>query len=352
MLAAIHLAVVILFAGFATPAFACPICLPPQAGGALSLERMASSGALVLAHPQADPRRLTVNVVVKGRAVAGETIGIGYADMPRAPFEPGKAVVLARHPLVNTWQPVGALPRGREDWFRTIVSLPPASGLAAAEWPARLQVFADDLFADDAFVSQIAADQIARAPYRAMRTLRSRLDGERLVEAANRMENIPRLPLLILLMGIAGDEPARAFVSRRIASAGNLANRDELAALITARIEMEGEPALKETGARLLASEAVTATEVNAALMALDVVGGAFGEPRRTSIVAVYRDLLGHRPETAGLIARSVEDWGDWSLAQDIVKASDSSRVDEGSRLLIRSYLEAASSARSASIQK
>lgn len=336
---------------FPGAAFACPICLP-QSGAPAVLEQIVSAGALVLANPQSDPRAMKVTAVFRGRAAVGDMFTVAYVDMPRTPFDAASAVLLSRHPLMNTWRPLGALPREREAWLRAIMSLRPTGELAPGEWPARVKLFADDLFADDPFVSQIAADQIARAPYAAMRTLHGALDGERLVSAANRIENISRLPLLILLMGVAGDGASREFVTRRLASARTLASTDELAALITARIEMDGEGALQETGGRLLASEGLKPAEVSAALMALDVVGGALDQQRRASIVAIYRDLLRQRPETAGYVARSLEDWRDWSLASDIVKASASARIDEGSSLLIRSYLEAASRAQAASILK
>ena len=157
------------------------------------------------------------------------------------------------------------------------------------------------------------------------------------------------MPLLILLMGVSGDGASRDFVMRRLANARALASAGELAALITARIEMDGEDALHETGRRLLASADLRPDEINGALMALDVAGGAL-EQRRTSIVPIYRDVLRQRPQTAGHVARSLEDWRDWSLAEDIANASASARIDEGSSLLIRSYLEAANNAKAAPI--
>lgn len=349
MLGSIRIIPAVVLAWFPAAAFACPICLPPQGGAPAILEQIAAAGALVLANPQADPRAMKVSAVFKGKAAAGDTFTVAYVDMPRTPFDAGKAVLLSRHPLMNTWRPLGALPREREAWLRAIMGLRPTGELAPGEWPARVKLFADDLFADDPFVSQIAADQIARAPYAAMRTLHGSLDGEKLVGAAHRIETISRLPLLILLMGVSGDGASREFVTRRLTRARTLASPDELAALITARIEMDGEDALQGTGRRLLASEDLRPDEVNGALMALDVVGGA-DHSRRTSIVAIYRDVLRQRPETAGYVARSLEDWRDWSLAADIVDASSSARIDEGSKLLIRSYLDAASNAKAAAI--
>ena len=352
MLERLRIVPALLVAWLPAAAFACPICLPPQGGGVAPLERMTSASALVLAEPQADPRRMIVRVVVRGKAAAGEAIAIAYSDMPRAPFEPGKAVILSRHPLMHTWQPLGALPRDRADWFRAILSLPPASSLAPEDWPARLKIFADDLFAGDSFVSQTAADQISRAPYGAMRTLAGSLDGARLVDAANRVENAGRLPLFILLMGIAGDEPARAFIARRLASAGALAEADEVAALITARVEMEGASALDDVARRLLASGDLKPADLGGAFMALDVVGGAGDQPRRAAIVALYQEILRVRPQSAGYVARSMENWRDFSLAPDIKQAAQSAPLDEASSLLIRSYLEAAFDAQPISIVK
>jgi hypothetical protein len=264
-------------------AFACPICIPSQGGGIPSLERIAGAGALVLAAPQEPARRLKIESVIKGKLAPGAVIEIAYADMPRAPFEAGKSVIVARHPLLNAWQPLGATPREREKWLREALALKPAGELAPDEWPLRVRSFADDLFSSDAFVSGVAANQIARAPYAAMRTLRGKLDGARLVAATNRIENIPHLPLLILLMGVAGDEPSRTFIEQRARTAGSLANANELAALLTAQIEIDGEGALASRGREILAGASRRPSDMSAAVMALGVFAGAFGEARPSS---------------------------------------------------------------------
>lgn len=349
MLSVARLAFSLMLASLSTAASACPICLPPAGGASVTLDQFDRAGSLVLAQPQSDPRRMTISAVLKGRASVGDTFTISYTDMPRTPFAAGKAVILTRHPLMNTWQPLGALPREREAWLRTITGLPPAQDLAPDAWPARVRIFADDLFADDVLVSQIAADQIARAPYAAMRTLAGSLSGDRLVAAAHRIEHAPRLPLLILLMGVAGDAPARDFVRQRLVRAAALAGADELAALITASIEMDGDQALAAAGARLSQETNMRAEEASGAVLALSVTGGASGADRRSAIAGYLRAALAVRPETAGSIARAMEDWRDWSLAGDLASASQSPRLDEGSRLLVRSYLEAASRARTTS---
>ena len=177
MLEPVRILPAILIASFPAAAVACPICLPPQGGAGAALEQIVSAGALVLANPQADPRTMKVSAVIKGKSGVGDVFTVAYVDMPRTPFDAGKAVLLSRHPMMNTWRPLGALPREREAWLRAIMDLRPAGDLVPDEWPARVRLFAGDLFAGDPFVSQIAGDQIARAPYAAMRTLRGSLDG-------------------------------------------------------------------------------------------------------------------------------------------------------------------------------
>ena len=326
-------------------ALACPICLPSPGAGVPALEQMAGAGALALAEPQEPPRRLKVASVLKGKVAPGGVIEIAYADMPRTPFEAGKAVIVARHPLLHAWRPLGSIGKERAGWLREALALAPASEIPADGWPARVRFFSDDLLSGDAFVAGVAANQIARAPYAAMRTLRGSLDGAGLAAAANRLENLPHLPLFILLMGIAGDEASRAFIGERTRAAGALANAGELAALLTARMEIEGEDALMTRGRAMLAAPAARPADIGAAVMALGVFAGALGEARRAEAVALYREALETRPGIAGAVARTMEDWRDWSLAAEIAQAANAPDVDEGSRLLIRSYLEASANA-------
>lgn len=325
----------------AAMALACPICVPSQGGANSPLEQMIGAGALVLADPQDAPQQLLVRATLKGRVAPGSVVEIAAVDMPRAPFEAGKSVILARHPLLSAWQPLGVISRERSSWLRELLTLKPASELTAEEWPSRVRLFADDLFSHDAFVSGVAANQIARAPYAAMRTLRGGLDGAKLVTAANRIENIPHLPLLILLMGVAGDEPSRAFITQRARTAGTLANANELAALLTAQIELDGEGALATRGKQMLLEASPRPSDMSAAVMALGVFAGVFGEARRGEIVSLYRDGMAARPEIAGFVARAMEDWRDWSLVNEVRTASLTKQIDDGSSLLIRSYLEA-----------
>ena len=326
----------------AVASLACPICIPSQGGASPPLEQMAGAVALALAEPQQSPQRFRVSIILKGRVAPGTIVEIADNDMPRAPFEAGKPVIVTRHPLVNAWRPIGAISLEHVNWLREALALKPASELAPDEWPARVRLFANDLFATDAFVSGVAANQIARAPYAAMRTLRSGLDGARLAAAANRVQNIPHMPLLILLMGIAGDDPSRVFITQRARVAGSLANANELAALLTAQIELDGDDALATRGKEMLDAASPRPSDISAAVMALGVYAAAFGDGRRMQVVALYRNGLATRPEIAGYVARAMEDWRDWSLVNEVGAASVSPQVDEGSRLLIRSYVESA----------
>jgi hypothetical protein len=327
-------------------ALACPICLPSQGGAAAPFEQLASASAIVLAKPQAGSHTFEAVAAIKGRALSVSPLEVADSPAARADFPAGEAAVLVRHPLAAQWRMIGAIPLERAAWLRRVAAMPPAPEPTSDDWPARVRFFAPDLFVDDRFVSDVAASQIAQAPYTVMRSLRGQLDGAQLVAAADRIENIPHIPLLILLMGIVNDPPARAFVTQRLAAAGSLANANELAALLTAHIEIEGEAAFPFRAAQALRSASPRPSDLGAAVMALAILGSAFEGQRRDQIRQIYRAMLEERPEIAGYVARTMEDWRDWSLAEEVAQASHSTRVDQAARLLTRSYLESAGRAR------
>jgi hypothetical protein len=98
--------------------------------------------------------------------------------------------------------------------------------------------------------------------------------------------------------------------------------------------------------ARFFADRARTMPEIDAALLALNVLGDANAAIPRARVIRAYRDFIGLRPAMAGFVAPQLEYWSAWDAAPDfsaIVRANAVS--DPASQFAIDNYLRRAAEA-------
>ncbi len=308
-------------------------------------EDMSSLQTVVLAAPTDDARQFRVIFAVKGTASAGDIVQVNYGDLALAVLVAGKPVVFGKHALLNKWMPLGSIDQTNVGWLNRVAKLDRLLAEAPDAEPARVSFFADDLWSAEPLVAETASLELARAPYAALRRLAPRLDPGLLLAALQRPATAVQTRLLIVLLGIAGGPQAKAFMRGRLVGALSKGEIDEIAAILVARLELEGVTALADIDAIFLRGSARNDAEARAAFLALSIQASADARVPRHSIVSMYAGLLADHPRFGGYIARELEALQDWRFARPLSALLANHGIDEGSLLMIRSYLQAAANA-------
>ncbi|MGA2795847.1 MAG: hypothetical protein ABSE69_20530 [Roseiarcus sp.] len=99
--------------------------------------------------------------------------------------------------------------------------------------------------------------------------------------------------------------------------------------------------------ARVFADRKSAMPEIEAVLLALNVLGDADGAAApRARVVAAYRDFIKLRPPMAGFVAPQLADWGCWDVAPDYAAILKSNAaMDPASQFAIDNYLKRAAEA-------
>lgn len=331
----------------AQSAQACPVCLGATNATPSVAQQLSSSAAVVLARPGAAPREFAIVSIVKGRAAPGGSVRINLADMPAAGFSGNSLVALGQHPLLATWVPIAEVSPGKLEWLKRLAVLKRASEIDAEGWRLRVAMFAGELFDADPLVSANSAQELAAAPYEALRSLAGRIDAARLLADIGLRDNAARRPLYQLLLAVSGDPLAKDFIIQKARLIGE--SGQENAALFTAWLEVEPAAALAR-GSQILGDSNAPPALVAAIFAGLRIHGD--GGALREQIVELYREVVAAAPDRIGYIANDMEAWRDWSMASRISAIAESSRVDDSARLLALGYVRAAADAARVVAQK
>src|SRR5262249_54449369 len=135
------------------------------------------------------------------------------------PQENSKPFLILRYPLSEQWESQGQIDLSYADWLRQIAvdahgssvqkkgSLdlsPVRKTLTEAQWAERSAVVVGKLESPDPLVAEIAYGEISRAPYATLRSLKSRLDADRIAIWLDDPKLASRRSAYMLLLGIAG----------------------------------------------------------------------------------------------------------------------------------------------------
>lgn len=310
----------------ATAASACAICL--SAVSATVGEQLDATDRAVLAAP--DAGALRVLAAVKGGIEAGDAIPV-TAVLPRTGAPAGAALLLAHNALADTWTPLGATDPANADWLRQV---------ATTEGAARLALAAARLEDPDPLVAEIAHDEIARAPYAAMVGPARAVEADRLRTWADDPATGVRRATYVLLLGMAGGPEDAAAIEARLEAARRAADATDLAALLAADLELRGPDRLAWIEQTYLVDPLVTLPEIEAALLALSVHGGADGTVPRDRVVASFLRFIRARPPMASFVAPELAEWQAWDATGDYAALLQAGLVtDPAEEFAILSYL-------------
>jgi hypothetical protein len=352
------LSVVIVLA--ASPAAACPICFSGRV--APPGQKIDAADVAVLARPLTPSGPYEVTKVIKG-GIAEGTLVVDVSGGPRSPDTRQTSMLLVRNALSQQWFILGAVSDLRAPWLREFAAGGPQPGdRSSAAWPRtvqatpdmtdegwrqRLALVAPELESQDQLLAEIAYGEIARAPYRLLRGLR----GVRAPAEIARWVADPALagrrPAYTLLLGISGGAAEADLIDAEIDLLRQKHETTDLAALLAADIEIGGPERVAFVEAAYFADKSRGLPEIEAALLALSVIGTGDAEILRARIVAAYRRFILARPSMAAFVVQDLTDWN-VSNADDVLLAALRSGAikDEASRFMVLNHLNGGRTAR------
>ena len=294
---------------------ACAICAPADGQGTL-VYRLYAADSVVLATADAAGGAYRVDALIKGSLPAEPIVVKEWPSGGVAP-KAGASVLLLYGAATRAWHGVGALSAGRAGWVRRLIALHPASTLAQPDWPARLAFFAPDLEDSEPMVAQAAYEEVAVAPYGAMRQIKGRLSPARLRSSLADPAQAARRPLYTLLLGIAGDAgDAQRMITMasKPAAASGAPAVPALSAALAAVLELRGSAGVDWLEQTYLARADRSEFEVQAAVLALGVHGNDATRVSRERVIAAYQTLAQRNPAMAGFTASDLAAWERWEF--------------------------------------
>jgi hypothetical protein len=302
--------VLLLLAG--TIAAACPVCIGSAARS--PAKDLFELPRAVLAAPEG--KQFRVLGLVKGEppeALLEEVL-------VRDPADAGKPLLLVRDDAWPMWVSLGAIdPRGPGDvaMLREMAAPRPAQADAVA-WRRRIELALPRLQSKQPLLAEIAYADAASAPYAALRAAKEQLDARALRRWLSDPQLAARRPLYLLLLGIAGAPGDAAWIDAQLEAAGRAHDAKNLAALLTADLELRGAARVGWIEQYYLSERAHKPAEVEAALLALSVQGNAEpGAIARERVIEAYRVFMREHPDMAGLVAQDLAAWRYWDAAPE-----------------------------------
>jgi hypothetical protein len=356
---------------FAGEAQACAICFT---GVVITPgQKLDAADQAVLAVPLADQGQFRVIKVIKGDVAADEVItergllaATTEAVMSMDGLTPGeklatapagKPLLLVRNTVSEKWASIGAIDADYAGWLRDLaatnhggkarparISLLPTltgSSLTEEEWRERVAVVAPQLESSEPLAAEIAYGELSRTPYGVMRILKSELDAAKITTWINDPKLVSRRPAYTLLLGISGRTDDAIELERRIDTALKARDATNLSAMLAADLELRGPTRIDWLQQTYFADRQRTLPEINAALLALSVHGGADATVPREKVIEAYRYFIKVRRPMAGFVAMDLADWQAWDATADYVDIIRSKAVkDPAGEFAILSYLK------------
>lgn len=344
-----------------TTAAACPLCYEAARQMMTEGVKLDLADRAVLAEREAGAGALRVVAVINGGAVVGELVAepvAEYSDLTAAQ-EPSLLIASQSSPQ---WTSLGAVPLAYADWLRRIVATREIAGdrpkrqwpltMATADvlsyggWRQRVKLVLPYLEDPNPFAARLAWGELARAPYRAMDVARSQIDAAKVAGWIDDPKLASRRAAYLMLLGFVGGPEEARRLDARLETALAAHDAKDLAALIAADLELGGPSHVDWIEARIFADRSRTMPEIEAALLALNVLGDANGSVPRARVIEAYRGFIRQRPAMAGFVAPQLADWNYWDAAPDYsALVTANATMDPASQMAIGLYLGRAAKA-------
>ena len=161
----------------------------------------------------------------------------------------------------------------------------------------------------DRALFELAYLELGRAPYSTIKRVAHLIPRERLQPILTRREYLEWRPLAILMLTQHADAADRALVKNRVDECSRLALTINLAAWVTAYIELDGVEAIATLDQLYLGNPERSEEEVRAILSALSVHGRSGHTHLRDQIVHSYGVAIRNHPTVIGPISHDLAEW-------------------------------------------
>ena len=323
-------------------AVACPICM--GWGRPSKAQQLVGAPQAVLAVPAGDAGRFRVVHVIKGERPPDGTLEGGYPRNAPAPDgtppTDARPLLIVRNDPLPAWIILGAIDAVRAGWLRAVAAGKPAAERSPEEWRDRVALVVPRFNDPDPLTAQLASDELASAPYDALRTAKPLLN----VAALRRCLADPRLAvrhsLCLLLLGIAGNAQDATTIEKRLQAAWQSGDATNLSSMLTADLELGGAARVAWIESNYPTDPKRSSPEVKAALLALSVHGNANAAIPRERVIEAYRVFMKAHPETAGDVAPDLAAWQYWDAVPEYLALMRSKvRQQYSSLLAMQTYL-------------
>ena len=337
--------VVFLLLGSATASFACQVCLE-AARELLTIGGQLDVADQVVLAAATDPTQFRVVAVVKGADAVGDIVTDPVTDVGATAPSERDPWLLLRDGLAPQWTAVGAIGARYADWLRQLVSV----DRSEAGWRRRIELVLPYLEDPDPLAAQIAAGEVARAPYASLDAAKSDLDPNLVEGWLDHPWLASRCTPYTLLLGFAGGASDANHIERRIGWARQTHDAANLAAMLTADLQLRGPDRVGWLEQAYFADQSLSMAEIEAALLALKVHGDAnVAAVPRERVIQAYRVFIKQRPAMAGFVAQELAEWGYWDAASEYAALLEADAIkDPASEFAVGVYLRQAADATAA----
>jgi hypothetical protein len=301
-----------------------------------------TAGNAVLALPGDNGTRLKVVEVIRGEIPAEGTIEPSWViGLDRGAAVSAKPLLLIRAHNWQSWANVGAIGVEYAGWLRQLSAAKATTNMTDAEWQTEAAFVLPYLENAEPLVAEIAYGELARAPYVALRTLKGHLDAQALRRWTADPQLANRQSLYTLLLGIGGDAADAARIEQRLDVAWNATDATNLGPMLAANLELRGPSRMAWIDAKYISDRDRTKPELDAALLALSVQGGANATIPRERIIESYKIFIDVHRSFAGFVAQDLAAWNYWDVGPQYIALMRSGLAQHpASRYAMWSYLK------------
>jgi hypothetical protein len=318
-------------------ATACPLCL--GAFRSSVAQRLMDLPHAVLAQP-VDGQGYQVVAVIKGEQPPGGIIPAETIQLDDV-MDASATLLLVRDEAWSMWVGLGAVAKEHASWLRQIAAGKRSADMNADEWRPRLELVLPYLENREPLVAEVAYGELAAAPYAALLAAKPRIDAPSLRRWVADPQLMARQPLYLLLLGIAGDAGDAAALELRLEALWMARDAMNLASMIAADLQLRGPSRMAWVDAKYMGDRLRSTRELEAALLALSVLGNANDAIPRVRVIQSYLLFMQEHKELAGFVAWDLAAWQYWAatpLYLALIKSNV--RQDFQSRVAISAYLQ------------
>jgi hypothetical protein len=154
-----------------------------------------------------------------------------------------------------------------------------------------------------------------KMPYERLRTVDIRIPPQELLSELWTKQGYPYQAILVLLLGLSGDDAARAEVHAFIDRVEDWDWANNLGAFSAALVELDGAEGVEKLADRLLLDPGQPLEKLEEVVMALAAINRLAAPEVQTAIGLAISDFIALRPDGAEIVARQFAAVSDWSQA-------------------------------------